>query len=73
MRTLKSNSLAELVKTQVPVPIKSIMLIILIIVVSLVIMIIYSLFFVSLSVNNYNFQSGTTEVYLVKLSLAILS
>jgi flagellar basal body-associated protein FliL len=52
----------------VPVPIKSIMLIILIIVVSIVIMLIYSLFFVSLSVNNYYFQAGTTEAYHVRLS-----
>lgn len=51
-----------------PVPIKSIMLIILIIVVSIVIMLIYSLFFVSLSVNNYYSQSGTTEAYQVGLS-----
>jgi hypothetical protein len=43
------------------------MLIILIIVVSIVIMLIYSLFFVSLSVNNYYFQSGTTEAYRVRL------
>lgn len=50
------------------VPIKSIMLIILIIVVSIVIMLIYSLFFVSLSVNNYYFQSGTTEAYPIRLS-----
>jgi flagellar basal body-associated protein FliL len=47
----------------VPVPIKSIMLIILIIVVSIVIMLIYSLFFVSLSLNNYYFQGGTAEAY----------
>lgn len=51
-----------------PVPIKSIMLIILIIVVSIVIMLIYSLFFVSLSVNNYYFHAGTTEAYHVMLS-----
>ena len=44
------------------------MLIILIIVVSIVIMLIYSLFFVSLSVNNYSSQSGTTEAYQVRLS-----
>ena len=31
-------------------------------------MIIYSLFFVSLSVNNYFFQSGATEAYQVRLS-----
>ena len=52
----------------VQVPIKSIMLLILIIVISIVIMIIYSLFFVSLSVNNYFFQSGATEAYQVRLS-----
>ena len=51
-----------------PVPIKSIMLIILIIVVSIVIMLIYSLFFVSLSVNNYYFQSDNTEAYRVRLN-----
>ena len=68
MRTLKSDSHAQLVKTQVPVPIKSIMLIILIIVVSLVIMMIYSFFFVSSSVNNYYFQSGTAEAYLIRMS-----
>jgi hypothetical protein len=44
------------------------MLIVLIIVVSIVIMLIYSLFFVSLSVNDFYFQSGTTEAYLVILS-----
>jgi hypothetical protein len=51
------------VKAQVPVPIKSIMLIILIIVVSIVIMLVYSLIFVSLSATNYYFQLGTTEAY----------
>jgi flagellar basal body-associated protein FliL len=61
------------VKTQVSVPIKSIMLIILIIVISIVIMIIYSLFFVSLAVNNYYFESGTIEAYLVRLGQVILN
>jgi hypothetical protein len=55
------------VKHKVPVPIKSIMLIILIIVVSIVIMLIYSLFFVSLSVTNYYFQLGATEAYHIGL------
>lgn len=45
-------------------PLKTIMLIILIIVISLVITMIYSLFFVSLSFNNYYFQSGAIEACL---------
>jgi hypothetical protein len=44
------------------------MLIILIIVVSIVIMLIYSLFFISLSVTNYYFQLGTTESYQIGLN-----